>query len=117
MTSTPGRGPTATLRVGAVVDARVVKAVLSRPRLWGSALGVVRRFAAPGWWRRAPRLPLPAVALWRFRMVTAYGDPEARPTPADVVDYLEWCHEVTAARRGARSAAVTVGHRNQGGDG
>jgi hypothetical protein len=87
----PRRGPS--------VDARVVVAVLARPDLWWTALTAVHRFAAPGWWRRSPWLPVPAAKLWRFRMVTAYGDPEARPTSTDAVDYLEWCREVAAVRR------------------
>ncbi len=33
--------------------------VLQRPDLWWTALGAVRRLAAPGWWRSPPRLPLP----------------------------------------------------------
>jgi hypothetical protein len=66
-------------------------AVAVRPRLWGVAVGQVLRLAAPGWWRRWPPLPLPDPAYLRFRMQTAFGDPEAAPTPADVVAYLEWC--------------------------
>jgi hypothetical protein len=27
----------------------------------------------------------------RFRARTAYGDPDHRPEPADVVAWLEWC--------------------------
>lgn len=93
---TNGSRPTAgSPKVGTVV----VSAVLRRPDLWWTALGVVRRFAAPGWWRRPPRRPLPAAELWRFRMTTAYGDPEAQPEPADVIDYLEWCRETGALIR------------------
>ena len=83
------------------IGGRAVLAVAVRPHLWPTALGVVRRFAEPGWWRHRPWLPLPARDLWRFRMVTAYGDPAARPGGADLVDYLEWCREAvpTGGRR------------------
>ena len=27
----------------------------------------------------------------RFRLLTQYGDSEARASPADVVNYLQWC--------------------------
>jgi hypothetical protein len=100
------------------VDARVVAAVLARPDLWWTALTALRRFAAPGWWRRSPWLPVPAAELWRFRMVTAYGDPAARPTSTDAVDYLEWCRAVAAVRR--RPPAVgpeALSRRLEGGDG
>ena len=43
--------------------------------------------------------PLPTAELWRFRMVTAYGNAEAEPEPADVIDYLEWCRETASNRR------------------
>jgi hypothetical protein len=66
-------------------------AVAVRPRLWGVAVTQALRLAAPGWWRRWPPLPLPDPAYLRFRMQTAYGDPEAAPAPPDVVAYLEWC--------------------------
>jgi hypothetical protein len=51
----------------------------------------LRRTAAPGWWRRAPFLPLPSPDYLRFRMITQYGDPDHRPVPADVLNYLTWC--------------------------
>ena len=66
-------------------------AVARRPRLWGVAVAQGLRLAAPGWWRRWPPLPLPDPAYLRFRLQTAYGDPERGPAPGDVVAYLEWC--------------------------
>jgi hypothetical protein len=69
-------------------------AVLVRPRLWGVAVVQSLRLARTGWWRRWPPLPLPAPEYLRFRMQTAYGDPEAHPPPADVVAYLEWCRGI-----------------------
>jgi hypothetical protein len=80
----------------------VASAVVGRPALWGTALAAIGRLAAPGWWRRRPYLPNPDTKLWAFRMVTAYGRPDADPTPADVVSYLEWCrsvHRPAAAHR------------------
>ena len=71
--------------------------VLRRPDLWWTALGALRRLAPPGWWRPPPHLPLPDRRLWEFRMVTAYGSPDAAPEPADVISYLEWCRSTAAA--------------------
>jgi hypothetical protein len=66
--------------------------VLTRPALWATAARQVLRLARPQWWRRAPFLPLPDAEYLRFRFETQYGtEPGARPEPADVVAYLEWC--------------------------
>jgi len=70
---------------------RATAAVLVRPSLWGTAVRQVAVLAAPGWWRRAPRLPLPDADYLRFRLQTAYGDPDRAPEPEDVVTYLHWC--------------------------
>ena len=70
--------------------ARAAAAVARHPVLWPTALRQVRVLAAPGWWRRAPHLPLPAPDYLRFRLQTAYGD-QRDPEPGDVVTYLHWC--------------------------
>lgn len=88
-------------QLGAAAVLRVVVAVAARPRLWTVALRQLRTLAAPGWWRRAPHLPLPAPEYLRFRLVTAYGgDGSPRPPELarDVVAYLRWCRGGTAAR-------------------
>ena len=51
----------------------------------------MRVTAAPGWWRKAPFLPLPDEDYFRFRMVTMYGGEGGAPRPDDLVAYLEWC--------------------------
>lgn len=98
-----------TTRAGWLVPAAAAVAV--RPRLWGTALRQLRALAEPGWFRRRPHLPLPPASYLRFRLVTAYGDPEATPTSADVVHYLSWCRDehrrahrdgVAPTARGAR---------------
>ena len=66
-------------------------AVVRRPDLWWTALGELRRMAPRLWWRTPPHLPLPDRRLWEFRMVTAYGRPDAVPDRADVISFLEWC--------------------------
>lgn len=68
-----------------------VPAVAAQPALWGTAVRQARALAAPGWWRRPPFLPLPDAAYLRFRLQTAYGDPDRAPEPADLVTYLHWC--------------------------
>lgn len=77
---------------------RVVVAVARRPRLWPTAATQVRRLARPRWWRRWPPLPVPDRAWMRFRLLTAYGDPDHRPEPEDVVAWLQWCRQFERMR-------------------
>jgi len=92
----------------------VARAVAGRPDLWLAALGALRRLAVPGWWRSRPRLPLPDGPLWRFRMITAYGRPDAIPDSTDVLSYLEWCRSSGPQRphrRGHGRTSVAEGRR------
>ena len=66
------------------------RALAREPGLWSTAVGQTRRLARPGWWRRAPFLPLPDPAYVRFRLDTQYGAAGA-PDPEDLVVYLRWC--------------------------
>jgi hypothetical protein len=66
--------------------------VAVRPRLWVTAIRQARVLARPGWWRRAPYLPLPDRDYLRFRMETQYGHSGA-PDARDLVTYLQWCRE------------------------
>jgi hypothetical protein len=79
----------------------VARAVVPRPGLWWASAGALRRMARRGWWHRAPFLPLPGEAYWRFRRVTAYGGDGVTDelTPGDVVAYLRWCQR-SRPRRG-----------------
>jgi len=70
---------------------RAALALALHPSLWLTAVRQIIVLAPSGWWRRAPHLPLPDPAYLRFRMQTAYGDPEQQPEPADIVTYLHWC--------------------------
>ena len=70
---------------------RIALAVLRHPRLWPVAARQWRRTTPPGWWRRCPFLPVPARECLEFRLLTQYGDTDARVEPGDVVNYLAWC--------------------------
>jgi len=69
----------------------VAAAVVRRPDLWPVAVRQWRRTTPAGWWRRRPFLPVPSREYLRFRLLTQYGDPDARASGADVVNYLAWC--------------------------
>jgi hypothetical protein len=70
-------------------------AVIPHPSLWPIAARQARRLAAPGWWRRAPLLPLPGRDYLAFRMETAYGGAGDHPLVADDLrTYLRWCRDL-----------------------
>jgi hypothetical protein len=94
-TATPPRFAPFHVLLGAVL------AVSVRPALWWSTLRLLGRIARPGWWRRAPFLPLPDAAYVRFRLETAYGA-DGTPATRDLIAYLRWCRERDRDRRHAR---------------
>ena len=79
----------------------VLRAVGPQPGLWWTSAGALRRMARRGWWHRAPFLPLPGEAYWRFRLETAYGGDgdTGELSPGDVVAFLRWC-QGSRPRRG-----------------
>ena len=74
-----------------------VAAVAAEPRLWPVALRQLVRLAGPGWWHRAPFVPVPPAGYRRFRLLTQYGDPRHPVEAADVVRYLDWCRRWRSA--------------------
>ncbi|HSR41823.1 MAG TPA: hypothetical protein VLL48_06620 [Longimicrobiales bacterium] len=70
--------------------AKLLTVLLRRPGLLPRALGAAWAFRARGWYRRAPFLPLPPREYVRWRMETAYGDPDAVPTAEELDRYLRW---------------------------
>lgn len=60
------------------------------PALARDLLTVAWRFRDKDWLRRFPFLPLPARNYVRWRMHTAYGDPDTIPPVDDVVRYARW---------------------------
>ena len=65
------------------------RAVL-HPALARDLLLVAWRFRDRRWMRRVPFLPLPSRAYVRWRMHTAYGDPDTVPPIEDIVRYARW---------------------------
>lgn len=70
--------------------AKLLALLLRRPGLLPHALGAAWTFRARDWYRRAPFLPLPPREYVRWRMETAYGDPDAHPTADELDRYLRW---------------------------
>lgn len=69
---------------------RMAGLALRRPTLVPHLLGTAWAFRKRGWWRTLPFLPLPSRSYVRWRMETAYGDPEAIPTDDEMDRYLRW---------------------------
>lgn len=69
-----------------------VVAVAARPGLWATAVRLVFRSAASGWWRHWPSTPAPPLEYVAFRRETMLGGTgPGRLTPTEVVAYLQWC--------------------------
>jgi len=64
-----------------------------QPRLALDLLRLAWSFRARDWYARPPFLPLPPREYLRWRMFTAYGDEEAVPPVADVVNFARWRRE------------------------
>ncbi len=70
--------------------APLVGLALRRPTLLPHLVGAAWAFRRREWWRRFPFLPLPPAEYLRWRMETAYGDPEAAPPDDDLERFLRW---------------------------
>ena len=68
----------------------IASLALRRPTLVPHMLGAAWAFRSRGWWRRPPFLPVPPSAYLRWRMETAYGDPEAVPPDDEMERFLRW---------------------------
>lgn len=69
---------------------QLVLAALRHPPLAVDLLRVAWRFRARGWYARFPFLPLPSQRYMRWRMHTAYGDPDTVPPASDIIRYARW---------------------------
>ncbi|MDP8959244.1 MAG: hypothetical protein M3N51_08615 [Actinomycetota bacterium] len=67
-----------------------MRAIVGHPKLWVEALRAVASMSPDGWWRHPPFLPRPHPGYLAWRLVTAYGSPEAPLLGHDVIEYLEW---------------------------
>ncbi len=84
---------------------RLARLALRRPRTVPALLGAAWAFRARGWYRRPPFLPIPPRSYLRWRMDTAYGDPDAAPPPDELERYLLWTSRMRRdMRRSTRRA-------------
>ena len=73
---------------------RLALRALINPRLAIDLLAMVWAFRARDWYRNAPFLPLPPRDYTRWRLHTAYGDPEWVPSVEDVRRFARWRREL-----------------------
>jgi hypothetical protein len=73
------------------VNARaLMRHLLQHPAEVRPLLSAFWRMRAAHWWRRAPFLPLPDRAYWRFRLATATGSPTGSPSAREMVEFAKW---------------------------
>lgn len=78
---------------------RLLGTLLKRPWLLPLFLSSAWAFRSREWYRRPPFLPLPSEAYMRWRMDTAYGDPEARAPEGDLIRFLRWARAMRREMR------------------
>jgi hypothetical protein len=76
----------------------MARVALRRPGIWPALLGLAWAARRRGWWRHPPFLPLPPASYLRWRLDTAYGDPDVQAPAEATVRYLRWAARM---RRGA----------------
>ena len=74
--------------------------VLRRPWIIPHLIRAAWAFRASGWYRRAPFLPVPSRSYTRWRMETAYGDPDAIPSASEMERYLVWSSQIRQQMKG-----------------
>lgn len=81
---------------------------LRRPGLWPAMLSAAWAFRSRGWYRRPPFLPLPSREYMRWRLETAYGDPEAVPPRDEIARFVTWSAEMRRRMRPAGAPPLWV---------
>ena len=69
---------------------RMAELALRHPALLLHVVRAAWAFRARNWYRRVPFLPIPPRSYVRWRLETAYGDPEARPPLDQLARYVVW---------------------------
>jgi len=76
--------------MGSSLYLHFARVALRRPRLLWAMLGAAWAFRRLDWFRHPPFLPVPSTRYMRWRMETAYGDPDARPPLKELERFLVW---------------------------
>ena len=69
---------------------------VTRPHRIPAMVGMGWAFRARGWALRFPFLPVPPTEYVRWRMETAYGDPDAAPPVDELERFVVWASRMRA---------------------
>lgn len=75
-----------------------LRIALRHPVLGVEALRLALATATRGWIRRPPFLPRPEPTYRDWRLATAYGRSNTRPTDKEVLEYLRWRRNMRKTR-------------------
>jgi hypothetical protein len=75
---------------------RIAGLAVRRPRMIPYLLRAAWAFRARDWYRRPPFVPLPPRSYMRWRLETAFGNPDAEPTIDEMERYLVWSARMRA---------------------
>lgn len=67
-----------------------LRVAFRHPSLAWEAIRLALATAAPGWFRKAPFVPRPEPLYRDWRLLTAYGRPDATPTEREMEEFLRW---------------------------
>jgi len=82
--------------------ARIAGMAVRRPRMIPYLIRAAWAFRARDWHRRPPFLPVPPRSYLRWRLETAYGDPDAVPPIDDFERYIVWSARLRREMTGRR---------------
>ncbi len=77
-------------RSWAALVAQLALRAAVNPRLGLDLVRTAWSFRRRDWWKTPPFLPLPDRKYLRWRMETAYADPDAIPPVEDVIRFARW---------------------------
>jgi len=69
---------------------QMARLALRRPSVLPHLVGAAWAFRSRDWYRRPPFLPLPSRTYLRWRLETAYGDPDVVPPLDELERFLRW---------------------------
>ena len=72
----------------AIMAGRLVLTLLRHPSVWWEGLRTAREIRCKEW--LSSLLFVPEQEYLQWRVMTAYGQPDADPDPDDVLRYLRW---------------------------
>ena len=67
-----------------------LQVTVRHPSLAAEAVRLALATSAPGWLLRFPFLPRPEASYRDWRLLTAYGSSDGRPSVTEIEEFLRW---------------------------